>query len=80
MSDEELEFDQVCFEESWDFLNDNYPALATSVQKMVRKGISPEAIKRRTVANMGAHREPLAKRCENAARYLQGISASAQRG
>jgi len=74
MTDEELEFDQVCFEEAWNFLNDNYPALAGSVQKMVRKGISPEAIKRRTVANMGAHREPLAKRCENAARFLQASS------
>jgi hypothetical protein len=71
MSEEELEFDLVCFEEAWEYLNDNYPALATSVQKMVRKGMTPENIKRRAITNMGVHREPLALRCENAAKYLE---------
>lgn len=70
MSDKYIELDRVLDEESWDFLNDNYPPLALSVQTAIGKGISPEEIKRRVIQRIGAHREPLAQRCENAARYL----------
>lgn len=72
MSDKYAELDDVLDEESWDFLNDNYPALAISVQKMVDRSISAADIKRRVIQRVGAHREPLAARCENAARYLEG--------
>lgn len=70
MSDKYIELDSVLDEESWDFLNDNYPPLALSVQKAVDKGISAEDIKRRVIQRIGAHRLPLAQRCEAAARYL----------
>lgn len=72
MSDKYQELDSVLDEESWDFLNDNYPPLALSVQKAVDKGLTPEEIKRRVVERIGAHRLPLAQRCEAAARYLGG--------
>lgn len=71
MTNEYTDLDRVLDEESWDYLNDNYPALAISVQTEVGKGNSPEAIKRRVIGRIGAHREPLAQRCENAARYLR---------
>lgn len=70
MSDAYLELDRVLDQESWDYLNDNYPLLAASIQSSVRQGKSPSDIKRRVVERLGAHREALAKRCEVAARYL----------
>lgn len=73
MSDKYQELDNVLDEESWDFLNDNYPALALTVQKAVDKGVSAEEIKRRVVERIGAHRLPLAQRCESAARYLWSL-------
>lgn len=69
------ELDRVLELESWDFLNDNYPPLAIAVQSAISKGLSPEQIKRRVVEKLGAHREPLAHRCELAARHLQRATA-----
>lgn len=74
MSDKYIDLDRVLDEESWEWLNDNYPPLATTVQKEVAKGVSPEDIKRRVVERIGAHRLPLAQRCESAARYLREIA------
>lgn len=71
MSDKFLELDTVLDEESFDFLWQNYPSLASAVQKMVGKGVSPEEIRRRVVEKLGAHREALATRCELAARHLE---------
>lgn len=64
------ELDKVLDQESWEFLWTNYPPLAVAVQKAVEKGMGPEDIKRRVVEKLGAHREPLAQRCELAARHL----------
>lgn len=72
MSDKFLDLDMTLDAESWDFLNDNYPALALSVQKSIHEGATPEQIKRRVVERVGAHRLALAQRCEAAARYLLG--------
>lgn len=77
MSDKYTELDQVLDSESWDFLYTNYPPLAAAVQQAVSKGLLPEQIKRRVVERLGAHREPLACRCELAARHLQTQQASA---
>lgn len=70
MSNDYQELDDVLDAESWEWLNDNYPALAIAVQQMVGKGKTPEAIKRRMVERLGAHRIALAQRCELASRYL----------
>jgi len=45
-------------------------ALAITIAKAVQKGMSAEDIKRRVVERVGAHRLPLAHRCEAASRYL----------
>lgn len=71
MSDKYLELDSVLEEESWDYLSREYPPLAIAVQRAVEKSISPDAIKMRVMEKLGAHREPLAQRCELAARYLE---------
>jgi len=70
MSDKFIDLDRVLDEESWDWLNDNYPALAITVAKSVQNGMSAEDIKRRVVERVGAHRLPLAQRCESASRHL----------
>jgi hypothetical protein len=71
MSDTFDELDRVLDEESWDFLNDNYPSLAITVQKEISKGRSPESIKRRVIERLGIHRVALAQRCELAAKHLE---------
>jgi hypothetical protein len=71
MSDKYLELDSVLDEESWEFLWTNYPPLALAVQKAVGQGLTPEAIKRRVIERLGAHREALAQRCELAAKHLE---------
>lgn len=71
MSDKYLELDSVLDEESWDWLNDNFPPLAISVSRAVEKGLTPEEIKRRVIQRLGAHREALAQRCELAAKHLE---------
>lgn len=71
MSDKYLDLDRVLDEESWEWLSDNYPALAISVQKAVTNGVSPADIRRRVVERLGAHRGALAQRCESGARWLE---------
>ncbi len=70
MSDKFADLDRVLDEESWNYLNDNYPDLAITVQRSVGKGLTPEEISRRVVQRVGAHRLPLAQRTESAARHL----------
>lgn len=70
MSDRFAELDAVLDFESWNWLNDNAPPLADAVQAAVQKGLLPAEIKRRVMERLGAHREPLAIRCEAASRHL----------
>lgn len=56
--------------ESWDWLQDNAPALASAVAAAVKRGRSPEQIRRHVLREVGAHRLALAVRCEQAARHL----------
>lgn len=75
MSDRFEELDRALDSESWDWLNENCPPLAISVQKAVEKGVSAVDIKRRVVDRLGAHRLPLAQRCEAGARFLHAQKA-----
>lgn len=70
MSDRYEDLDRVLDSESWGWLCDNAPPLAESVQRAVAKGITPEQIRARVVQRLGAHRMPLAQRCEAGARHL----------
>lgn len=70
MSDKFIELDTVLDEESWEWLSDTAPKLATTIQKLVAKGLTPEEISRRVVQRSGPHRGALAQRCEMAARYI----------
>ena len=75
MSDKYAELDSVLDEESWEWLSDTAPKLATTIEKLVGKGLSAEEISRRVVQRSGAHRVALAQRCEMAARFLLSVSA-----
>lgn len=70
MSDALEQLDMAFYEEAWDYLNRDAIALAKQVQKLVNAGVAPEAIRRRVVQTAGTHREPIAIRCENAAKFL----------
>lgn len=73
MSERFAELDAALDSESWDWLNDNCPPLAISVQRAVDKDVSAEEIKRRVIDRLGAHRLPLAQRCEAASRHLHTL-------
>lgn len=70
MSDKYAELDAVLDAESWEWLCENAPPLAKGVKKALEAGLTPSDIRRRVVERLGAHRTPLALRCEQAARYL----------
>ncbi len=74
------EFDVAVLEESWDFLQRENLTFALKLEKAVKAGATPEQLCRRFLGTAGEHRGARAKRIENAARYLQGVSVSAQRG
>jgi len=78
MNEAFAELDEILDRESWEWLSENVPTLAGAIEKLVARGLTAEEIRRRVLQRMGAHREPLAKRCENAARFLGSVSA--QRG
>lgn len=71
MSEKFAELDAVLESESWEWLSDNSPALAASVQAAVAKNIAAADIRRRVVEKLGIHREALAQRCELAAKHLE---------
>lgn len=57
--------------DGWEWLQNNAPDYATAVQKEVAAGKSPDQIYRYMLVELGLHREPLARRCRQAAAYLQ---------
>lgn len=75
MSDRFADLDRVLDEESWEWLNDNYPALANVVARSVASNITPQQIRARVMDRAGAHRIALAQRCESAARWLASEKA-----
>lgn len=56
--------------ESWEWLQDNIPTLATAVQKELSSGATPAEIQRHIMRR--TQRAALALRCQQAAAYLQG--------
>lgn len=55
-------------EESWDWLNENAPAIANAVQTAITRKATPTDVRRFVVSRTG--RAELAARCEQAARHL----------
>lgn len=60
--------DTAINEESWEWLQDNVPTLATAVQKEVTAGASPSEIQRHVMRR--TQRAALALRCQQAAAHL----------
>lgn len=56
--------------ESWEWLQDNAATWAEGVSESVESGATPEQVYRHVLREVGQHREPLAKRCQLAARHL----------
>lgn len=71
MSDKFEELDFILDEESWEWLDRTHPDVASTVQRLVGRGLSPEEIGKRVMRRAGEHRLPFAKRCELAARHLE---------
>lgn len=70
MSSALAELDITLDSESYEYLAREYIPIAKAVEKAVAEGVQPDVIKRRVLQRLGQHREPLAIRCEAAARYL----------
>lgn len=64
--------DEAIDEESWEWLQDNVPTLATAVRKEVASGASPDEIQRHIMRR--TQRAALALRCQQAARHLAEVS------
>ena len=60
--------DAAIDEESWDWLQDNLPMMASAVQIEVRKNVSAEEIRRHIMRK--TFRPALAMRCSQAAQHL----------
>ena len=56
--------------DSWFWLDRNAPMLARAVIAEVKRGRTPEQIYHFVRDRVGLHREPVAMRCEQAARHL----------
>ena len=62
--------DRAICEDSYEWLIDNCPGLAQAVIDEVRAGASPEQIRGHVLRLVGAGREPLALRCQQAAAFV----------
>jgi hypothetical protein len=56
--------------ESWDWLQTNHSNIADSVAAAVKRGATPDNVRRFVLRRCGSHRQELAQRCQNAARHL----------
>lgn len=56
--------------EAWDWLYENHPKIADTVQLSVQRGKTPEEVRAFVMRRVGPSRIEFAKRCENAARHL----------
>lgn len=68
--------DAAINQESLDWLWDNSPELASAIQKEIKKGRSPEQVRRHVLNQVGPHRSALAWRCYQAAACMQNGGAS----
>lgn len=63
---------------SYEWLADEFPTLATVLEKEVLAGATPDEVRRFMTTHVGEHRVALISRCVSAARHL--MSGQAQRG
>ena len=60
---------------SYEYLSTNAPDLVIAIDQELRAGTEPSGIRFIVQRHVGADREGLAKRCEQAARFMAGQSA-----
>ena len=70
MTNKCMELDETLDEESWNWLGDNHPKIAVSLEIAVQRGATPTEIRGRVLERVGPHRLEFATRCESAARHL----------
>ncbi len=70
MSDVLDEFDIAILEEAWRYVQEDDLGLASKIEKAVKAGVTPDTLRKRYLGVAGAHRAPMGKRIENAAKYL----------
>jgi hypothetical protein len=70
MSNVYAELSEVIYAEAYEFLQDHYPKIAKLVERGVRENVSPEDLRRHWLKEAGDHSTALARRIENAAKYL----------
>lgn len=61
----------------WQWLLDNHEDIADMLREEVREGAAPDEIRRFILSQVSPERTGMAARCENAARYLHSLKASA---
>ncbi|MBP8293899.1 MAG: hypothetical protein KAX65_14070 [Caldilineaceae bacterium] len=61
---------------SYEYLSTNAPDLVVAIDRELRTGAQPEAIRFIVQRHVGPDREGLALRCEQAARYMAGMSTA----
>jgi hypothetical protein len=66
----EEEFDADLYKDGLDWLELNHPRIADKMKLLLRYGWTPERVFTHVVDRLGSDRDGLAKRCENALRYL----------
>lgn len=57
--------------ESFEWLSDTHPTLADALEVAVKRGASPDDIRRMVLTHCGGHRSELATRMKLASRHLQ---------
>lgn len=61
--------------ESYEWLAENHPTICDAVELSVKRGASPEQVRAFVLRRCGANRFEFARRCESAARHLEGQKA-----
>jgi hypothetical protein len=69
MSDDFEGLGALLDEDAWNWLYRMNPEVADEIEKLVKKGKTPQAISAFVVRRSGVNREDLARRCEGAARH-----------
>jgi hypothetical protein len=59
---------------SYEYLATNAPDLVVAIEQELRAGVQPEGVRFAVQRHVGPDREGLALRCEQAARYIAGVS------
>lgn len=73
MSTQFAELESELDRESWGWLSDTHPTLADALEVAVKRGASPDDIRRMVLTHCGGHRSELATRMKLAARHLGAV-------